>query len=108
MGLRRKYDPRSASLIEHAYARTGSMLTASRLAAFVLAWGHVRDELGRSPSIDEYAELWGEHRATAYRALALFRESFPGNETPDAMLDLMAAARAAATDRLDLSGLVAA
>lgn len=106
MKPRKKYDPRNATLIEHCYARTGSILKASRLAWFVQAWGIARRDLGRPPSIEEYAEWWGESRATAYRAQALFREAFPGNDTPDAMLDLIAAAEAA--EPVDLSRLAPA
>jgi hypothetical protein len=100
---RRAFDPRRATLVEVAYARTGSMLKAARVVAFVQAWGVVRRDLGRTPSVEEYAAHWRESRATAYRNLALFREVFDLAEWPDAVLDLVAV-----DDRYDVGELVTA
>lgn len=85
----KKLDPSNTTLLELAYGRTGSMLKAARVVAFVTAWGAVRDDLGRSPSVDEYADWWREPRATAFRHRQLFREVFPTLETPDPVLDLI-------------------
>lgn len=46
-----------------------------RVIQLVMAWAIVEEELGRRPSVDEYAEWWGENRATAFRDVALFREA---------------------------------
>lgn len=100
---RRKLNPRNASLLEVAYAKTGSMLKAARVMAFVIAWGTVRDELGRTPTVEEYAEWWRENPRTAYRHMAEFRDVFNRCETPDPVLDLMAAQRAQAGDRFNLA-----
>jgi hypothetical protein len=105
---RRAIDVRSATLLEVAYARTGSMRRAARVAAFVAAWGIVRRDLGRTPTVDEYADYWREARATAFRDQALFREVFADGVTPDDVLDAIEAARAREGDPLDLSPLVAA
>jgi hypothetical protein len=99
----RKPDLRNASVLEVAYAKTGSMLKAARVVAFVIAWGTVRDELGRTPTVDEYADWWRENRRTAFRHMAEFREVFDRCETPDPVLDLMAAQNAQASQRFDLA-----
>jgi hypothetical protein len=46
-------------------------------------------QLGHPPTVEEYADWWKESRATAYREQQLFRETFPGMETPDLLLDHM-------------------
>jgi predicted metal-binding membrane protein len=101
---RKRVDPRNASVIEIAYAGTGSMLKAARVVAFIQAWAVVRRELGREPSIEEYAEGWKESVATAYRHQALFRECFTRCQTPAPVLDLLERARA---ERADMTELVA-
>jgi hypothetical protein len=101
---RRRIDPRDATLIEIAYARTGSMLRAARVVAFIQAWGVTRRELGRTPTMDEYVDFWGEGRSTAYKHLGEFREVFDRCEWPDPVLDLLAAAQA---DRADLRAVTA-
>ena len=84
---RKKLDLKNCSMIELAYAKTGSMLKAARVVAFVHAWSVVRRELGREPTIAEYVEYWKESTATAYRHLAEFREVFTKCETPGQVLD---------------------
>lgn len=92
---RRPINPRNCTLIELAYARTGSMLKAARVVAFVTSWDVVRRELGRRPTVAEYSEYWRESERTAWRHLALFREVFDRDEvTPDDVLDLVADERA--------------
>jgi hypothetical protein len=105
---RRPVDPANCTVIELAHARTGSMLKAARVLAFITCWGILRSELGRSPSVEEYASRFGESAATGYRHQALFREVFDRLDTPDVLLDRAAARQAGAVDRLDLSGVVAA
>lgn len=104
MKLRKRIDPRNASVIEIAYAGTGSMLKAARVVAFIQAWGIVRLDLGREPTVEEYAEWWRESRATVYRHQALFRQCFTRCQTPAPVLDLLERARA---ERADMSELVA-
>jgi len=93
--------------MEFAYARTGSMLKAARVVAFIVGWAVVRRELGREPTVDEYAAWWKEHRATAYRHRAEFREVF-GVSTPGPILDALERQHAQLHDRIDLGQLAAA
>lgn len=87
MKFRRRYDPGNATILEVAYARTGSMLKAARVVAFIDAWSIARAEVGHEPSIIEYCEWWGESRSTVYGHLADFREVFTV-PTPGPVLDL--------------------
>jgi hypothetical protein len=104
---RRKVDPHNCTLLELAYARTGRMLTAARVLAFVVAWAVVREELGREPTVEEYAEWWREPERTAYDQLETFREVFPGARYPGAVLDRLQGA-SVERSKLDWGELVAA
>jgi hypothetical protein len=59
-----------------------------RLLAFLQSWDLLRDELGRPPSMNEYAQRFALSPATAARDRALFDEAFP-QQTPDGVLDLL-------------------
>lgn len=90
-------DLRNASVLEVAYLQTGSLRRAARVAAFVFAWAKCRRELGREPSMEEYADYWRESAATAYREQALFREVF-SCDSPAPVLDLVEARRGQVAD----------
>lgn len=100
----RKYDPTHASLLEVAYAHTGSMLKAGRVVAVITAWGIVRDELEHEPSVIEFGEYWGLSRQTVYDQLHLFRQVFTC-DFPGPVLDLMGDAL---SSRSNLGGVIAA
>jgi hypothetical protein len=100
-------DPAACTLIEWAYASSGSMLKAARVVAFVSAWAVTARELGRDPAVDEYAEWWGEPLSTAYKHLGEFRAVFPGAETPAAVVELMDDATWRKRSTLDLRPVVA-
>lgn len=103
----RKLDVSNCTLIELAYARTGSMLKAARVVAFVVAWGQARDAAGGPITVDDYAAYWKESRSTAFRHRGEFRDVFPNLDTPEPIIELWERERAAAHQKLDLS-LVAA
>lgn len=65
------------------------MLKAARIVAFILAWGQLRDELDREPTVADYIEVWGEKRSTAFKHLQEFREVFDRCDTPSPVLDAM-------------------
>lgn len=79
------------SLLALCIERTGSHLKGARIAAFIVAWGLARQELGDSITVESYAAWWKQSRRTAFREQAEFREAFAPLETPDAVLDHMAA-----------------
>jgi hypothetical protein len=78
------------TLLDVARHRVG-LRKALKVLTYMLAWQIVRDELGHEPTVDEYSRWWKEGRATAFRAQGLFREAFPGEDTPSRILDLVAA-----------------
>jgi len=49
----------------------------ARACAFVVCWGIASERLGHDPSMVEYAEVWGESVATAYRERDAFKVAFP-------------------------------
>lgn len=54
------------------------------------AWDTAQRAIGHEIGITEYARWWKEPEATAYRHQALFREAFPGEQTPARLLALVA------------------
>ena len=74
---------RPTTYAEIAYRNSGSVRTAARALAFALGWGLATAQLGREPaSIEEYAEVAEESRATAFRHQQAFRKAFPTETTP--------------------------
>lgn len=91
------------SLLRLCVERSGSNLRGARVAAFIVAWGLARDALGHVPTVDEYAEWWGQPRRTAYEEQAAFREVFAPLQTPDPLLDQME--RGGMGERVDAAAL---
>jgi hypothetical protein len=68
------------------------MRTTERALRFAIRWGMCSAELGRPPkSIEEYAELTNESRASAFRDQQAYREAFPEESTPTRMNELSGA-----------------
>ncbi|MGA8297541.1 MAG: hypothetical protein WB770_10905 [Acidimicrobiales bacterium] len=66
--------------------KNAGMRTTERAFKFAVRWGSLSAELGRAPSsIEEYAALVGESRASAFRDQQSFREAFPSEENPTRM-----------------------
>jgi hypothetical protein len=75
-------------LVDFVHDRVGSR-RAQRALAFMQGWGVVADELGREPTVEEYARRFQVPIATAFRDQATFREAFPEETTPDRLLGLL-------------------
>jgi hypothetical protein len=99
-------DPSSCTLVEWAYARTGSIMEAGRVVAYVVKYAAAREALGHDPGVEEYADWWGDSYRTAYQHQAEFREVF-GHENPGVLLVALDRQRVGVQDRADLTGLVA-
>jgi hypothetical protein len=82
-----KIDEKGATLADVITERVGQR-PGMRLVAFLQAWDLLRDELGRPPTVEEYAKRFTVTAATAYRDRALFEEAFP-RQSPDEVLDLL-------------------
>lgn len=62
---------------------------AKRLAVFLQQWDHQADDLGRAPTVREYAAEWKESETGVYRQLEEFREVFPSEEDPSRIMELL-------------------
>jgi hypothetical protein len=62
---------------------------AKRLAIFLQQWDHQADELGRGPTVKEYAVEWRESESGTYRLLGEFREVFPTERDPSRVLGML-------------------
>jgi len=84
-------------------SRQVGLRRAFRVLTFMAAWDRARTALGKRPiTLQEYSTWWRENERTAYREQALFREAFPGEDTPERLLDL---AMAQWQERRGVSGL---
>jgi hypothetical protein len=59
----------------------------AKVVAFIVMWAIAEEALGHSPTLDDYAEWWRESRSTVFREQARFREAFPGESTPQRLVD---------------------
>lgn len=102
MKLTRPIDFKRCSLLELCVGMAGGYIKGAKVAAFVTAWGVCRRELGHSPTVEEYAEWWGQSARNAYYEQSRFRAAFRGQlDTPDPLLDLMERQGVEATGRAD-------
>jgi hypothetical protein len=62
---------------------------AKRLVVFLQQWDHQADDLGRAPTVEEYAEEWGESKSGTYRLLEELREVFPTERDPSGIMNLL-------------------
>jgi hypothetical protein len=62
---------------------------AKRLVVFLQQWDHLADELGRAPTVREYAEEWRESESGVYRLLEELREVFPTERDPSRIMNLL-------------------
>ncbi len=54
----------------------GDRQARQRMEAFVQEWDLLRDEVGREPTVSEYAKRWNMAESTAFRFLEEFRRIF--------------------------------
>lgn len=98
-------DRHGQSLYAIAAGRIGQK-RGRAVIAFVMQWSIAMQALDRQTlTLDEYAEYWGETRRTAFRHQSEFRAAFPGQQTPDQVVQL---ARAVWDSRQGLNGLCGA
>lgn len=69
--------------------RNVGLRKAFQALTFMAAWDTARRALRReSLTLEEYGHWWKVSHSTMYREQARFREAFPGEMTPDRLLDL--------------------
>jgi hypothetical protein len=83
---------RSPTLFDVARHRVGYR-GAIHALSFMVQWDIARRSLHGTEALTltEYQEWWRMSRATAFREQARFRAAFPGESTPDRLLDAIAA-----------------
>lgn len=63
-------------------------LKAYRVIAFMVEWHMAREALGQPTlTLAEFSDWWHVSERNAYRDQARFREAFPGESSPDRLLD---------------------
>ncbi len=96
---------RPITLIELCVDRAG-FRRGAKVMAFVVAWGRVRDDLGHTPTVEQYAAWWKQPIRSAYEEQEKFRVAFPELSTPDPLLDAMRSS--SPTGAIDTAALAAA
>ncbi len=61
------------------------------MVAFIVQWAIAQEALDHPLTLDEYGEWWHASRSTVFREQARFREAFPGETTPQRLVDLLGA-----------------
>jgi len=54
-----------------------------RACLYLVLWGIASDAEKRPMSANDLAKWWGDSRTITYKRQAIFREAFPGEETPE-------------------------
>lgn len=77
--------------LQHLAAKRVGQIKGGKVVAFIVMWAIAEEALGHPPTLEEYAEWWRESRSTVFREQARFREAFPGETTPQRLVDLLKA-----------------
>lgn len=77
---------KTKTLLQYAAGNVGK-LQAYRAVAFVVCWAIAQEALRHPPTLEEYAEWWGETLRTAFREQERFRNAFPGETNPQRLVD---------------------
>src|SRR4051794_18566436 len=80
---------RKPPTLQQAAALHVGQVKGAKVVAFLVCWAVAEEALGHPPTLDEYADWWNESRATAFREQARFREAFPGETTPQRLVDAL-------------------
>jgi hypothetical protein len=75
--------------LQHLAARHVGRIGGAKVVAFIVQWAIAGEALGRSLTLDDYADWWHASRSTVFREQARFREAFPGEATPQRLVDLL-------------------
>jgi hypothetical protein len=79
----------SGEILLSVAARSVGLRRAMRALTFMAAWDRARKAMRKEAlTLDEYREWWRESERTSFRDQQRFREAFPGESTPDRLLDL--------------------
>jgi hypothetical protein len=79
--------PKARTTLQQLAAANVGQVAGAKVVAFVVQWAIAEEALGHAPMLDEYAEWWNASRSTVFREQARFREAFPGETTPQRLVD---------------------
>ena len=85
--MRRKSGQRPT--LQQLAASNVGQIAGAKVVAFIVQWGIACEALGHSLTLEEYADWWHASRSTVFREQARFREAFPGETTPQHLVDLL-------------------
>lgn len=82
--------PKELTLAEYLAGKVG-LLKATKVAAFVVAWGIYMEKTEPVPTpygrmaytLDAYSDYWKQSISTTYKERDLFRICFPNDKTPE-------------------------
>lgn len=73
---------REVTLGVHLVRKVG-WVKATKVAAFVVAWGIYTEKTSEPYTLDGYSGYWKQSESTTYRERDLFRMCFPEDKVPD-------------------------
>src|SRR4051794_40583995 len=85
MGLMAKR--RQSSTLQKLASERVGQFKGAKVVAFIVMWAIAEEALGHPPTLEEYADWWHGSRSTVFREQARFRAAFPGEATPQRLVD---------------------
>jgi hypothetical protein len=80
---------RTVTLAEFMTSKVG-LFKATKVAAFVYAWGVYSDKTPEPHTLDGYTKYWGQSLSTTYKERDLFRLCWPDDKVPDRIWSVIA------------------
>lgn len=75
--------------LQQLAASNVGQVAGARVVAFIVQWAIAQEAVGHPLTLDEYGDWWNASRSTVFREQARFREAFPGEATPQRLVDLL-------------------
>lgn len=77
--------------LQQLASKNVGQVAGAKVVAFVVQWAMTEEALGHPPTLEEFADWWYASRSTVFREQARFREAFPGEATPQRLVDVLKA-----------------
>jgi hypothetical protein len=87
MTIRRKR--RQRPTLQQLAAKNVGQIAGAKVVAFIVQWAIAQEAVGHALTLDDYGDWWRASRSTVFREQARFREAFPGEATPQRLVDLL-------------------
>jgi hypothetical protein len=82
---------RKRPTLQQLAAKNVGQIAGAKVVAFIVQWAIAQEALGHPLTLEEYADWWHASRSTVFREQARFREAFPGETTPQRLVDVLGA-----------------